>query len=250
MLSVVLSFVALSVASAAETSGKVFVLKHPDKSKPAVFVQVEDEARLRQLVESDGYELVVRETPQGPVAITGDIIPDELARAENAAAAQRAGELSTSLDVYVPDQRPVYERDPLDFGIGLNLGITAGLKARIVGTLRPGVVVGVDLDIGTIIFLSEATASAIVGYSFEPGSHVIRPYVTIGGGNGVAFAIFAAENTKLAKAGVGVEWKPARWFGLGLEGGITAWFHDQGDKKGELLGMFPFARLNIMFYFL
>jgi hypothetical protein len=146
-------------------------------------------------------------------------------------------------------------QDRIDMGVGLNIGLTTGGKARLIATLEPGVVVGVDLDIGTIIFISELTASGILGWSFQPGNHVIRPYVTAGAGQGILFAILVAAAGPVSHLGGGIEWKPARWLGLGLEGGVNTMHGHRsagmsGERESDQVIHFPYARLNLMFYFL
>ena len=128
-------------------SDKVFVLKHTDSAKGAAFVRTSDTERLAQMI-NEGYEVVAKEGPNGAEPVVGDVVPEEVAQAEAANVAQ-AQDGTRSV------------RDMLDIGLGLNVGLTTGGKARLIATVGPGLVVGVDLDIGTVIFLSEMTASAI-----------------------------------------------------------------------------------------
>src|SRR5690606_11138488 len=137
-----------------------------------------DVERLAELTETQGYELVVKEGPHGLEPVLGDVVPDALAESE----AQVLGATSP-----VESDEPREIGEVLDLGLGLNIGITTGGKARLLATLESGFVVGVDVEIGTVIFLSDITASAIFGWSFEAGKHVIRPYATIGGGTQAIF---------------------------------------------------------------
>jgi hypothetical protein len=209
---------------------KVFVLKHPTGA--TALVRVTDTDRLERM-SGEGYELVARRNEGGEVEpVTGDVIPEELARSES--------------EAVVTAERARGRRlgDIIDLGLGLNIGLTTGGKARLLVTLDNGIVAGVDLDIGTILFVTEATASGIFGYSFQAGKHVIRPYLTLGVGSAVVWAIFAADNASLLHAGAGVEWKPARWFGLGLEGGVMHLDYERAEGSVNV----PFVRLNVMFY--
>ena len=49
--------------------------------------------------------------------------------------------------------------------------------ARLLATLGPGVVTGVDIDAGTLLFVTDLSVSGILGWSFEAGRHIIRPYL-------------------------------------------------------------------------
>lgn len=241
---------ALAETFEAPDNQKVFVLKHPDKAKGIAFVKTTDTERLKRLIDLEGFELVARTTPEGVVPVTGDVVPDELAEQEGVALSgainfgEHGGESSVTSAV---SRSP--ERDPVDIGLGLALGLTTGGKIRVLGTFDSGFVAGVDLDAGTVIFVSDATASAIVGWSFNPGGHIIRPYLTVGGGSGVIFALIAIAEATVLRGGAGLEWKPARWFGLGLEGGLETFFYKEGQKTGEVIGAIPFGRLTVMFYF-
>ncbi|MGK5086174.1 hypothetical protein WDW86_01335 [Bdellovibrionota bacterium FG-2] len=224
-------------------SDKVFVLKHTDGAKGAAFVRTSDTERLAQMI-AEGYEVVAKEGPNGAELVLGDVIPEDVAQAEATQVAQ---------NIAAQDGAD-FIRD-VDMGIGINLGLTTGGKARLLATVGPGLVVGVDLDIGTVIFLSEMTASAILGWSFEMGRQAIRPYVTLGAGRGGVFALLAAASGSITHTGIGLEWKPARWFGLGLEGGMNV----MGAHTTQGIGgthydtkpiEYPYARLNFMFYFI
>lgn len=164
---------------------------------------VQATARPAELIQQEDYQLVVCGTADGQIEpVTGDVVPDEVAPSE-------AGECDGLIDV----------------GFGIKIGFTFGLKVRGLATLGPGLVLGVDLDAGTSIFLSEATASVILGWSFDVGSHVIRPYAAVGGGVGYYLIIpnIFYEGPVVRVVLPGVEWKPRRRFGSGLELGLIFW---------------------------
>lgn len=207
-------------------SSKVFVLRHPTKG--TAFVRTSDVDRVGKLVDGEGYEVVARQTEDGVEPVMGDVVPEEVARSEALSAARTAG-----------------ARDGLDVGVGLNLGFTSGGKVRVLATLGPGLVVGVDLDAGTVLFFSDLSLSGVLGWSFEAGRHIIRPYVLAGA------AVLSPSNSLqgpvgAVHAGFGIEWKPARWVGLGLEAGLNI-IPPQGTGDG---GGLPWARLCLTFYFL
>ncbi len=209
---------------------KAFILKHPDATRGAAFVRTTDSQTLSRLIEKEGNEVVMCRDHSGKAEpVTGDIVPNEVVASE----AEGVNEV-----------KQAHGRTEIDMGVGLNLGFVPGGKARILATLPSGAVVGVDVDAGTLLFITEASISAIFGWSFEVGQHVIRPYVTVGGGGALLFAILAAAAAPTVHTGVGVEWKPARWFGLGIEGGVSLLVGEEAN------GLLPYARLTAMFYFL
>ncbi len=235
-----MSFGSLAPARAAEMieaghTNQVFVLKHP--SRGAAFVRTSDSDRLVNLVENEGYEVVARNTARGPEPVVADVVPEELVNEELAS--------NAALSTVMSSNRPRRAGDIFDIGLGLNIGLTPGGKVRLLATLDNGLVVGVDLDVGTIIFISDATISGILGYSFEVGRHIIRPYLTVGGGSSAIFALFAFAEGRIFHGGIGFEWKPARWFGLGLEGGVNVFDCTNCDATVA----YPYARLTVMFYF-
>jgi len=209
---------------------QALVLKHPNSEIGVAFVRVGDQERLHDLVYNEGYEVVMRADETGNVfPALGEIVPDEFATAEyiNAQTSTRSHSIGSMIDI----------------GVGVNIGITTGAKVRVIGRLANGLTAGVDLDAGTLIFVSDATVSGILGWSFDISGDLIRPYFTVGVGGTAIFALFDIVEGAILHVGAGVEWKPAKWVGIGIEGGENmASFGDTG-------GVYPYVRLTTMFYF-
>lgn len=224
-----------------QSSGKAYVLKH--KNGAVAFVRDYDRPTLERLINQEGYELVARRTEGGIAPVVASVVSSE-----------SADDVIDVVSVAKP-KREAYS--DIDFGAGIDVGLTTGGKGRLMVSINRGPVVGVDLDLGTIIFISEATASLVAGWSFEPGDDVIRPYVTVGAGQGVVFALLAAGRGPVVKAGAGVEWKPTQWFGVGIEAGYAVLTPEQTSgigsdgqwEDGEHDPIaYPFGRLTFMFY--
>lgn len=230
-----------------EESKKVFILKHPDASKGSAFVLTSDIDRLTNLIDNEGYQLVAKKGLNGPEPVLGDVVPQEAAMNDA---------INVASILHPRKARDRSAGEIIDLGIGLNVGLTSGGKARLIATIDSGFVVGVDVEVGTIIFLSEKTASAILGYSWQKGRNLVRPYITLGGGTGSIFAILAIAQGPIFHGGAGIEWKRTKWFGIGLEGGLNVLsnFDTNGiggtDHNSEDTVTYPYARLNFMFYLL
>jgi hypothetical protein len=127
--------------------------------------------------------------------------------------------------------------DVFDVGVGLDMGMLPGLKIRVAGT-SGRLFLGADLDVGSLLIINDLTVSGIMGGSYEVGARqVIRPYGTLG--TGYAVGIFGVAGPVL-HGGLGVEWKPGRAFGLGVEGGATSIMGEGGG--------YPYARLTTTVY--
>ncbi|MCC7440004.1 MAG: hypothetical protein IT285_00125 [Bdellovibrionales bacterium] len=227
----------------------VFVLKHPDPARPPAFVRVSEVETFTRMTTEEGYEVVAQQDENGEtVPALGRVLPAELVAAE-ASSAESHDAIEVCDEACREEAEAKSLKDRMDLGLGLNLGLTTGLKARVLAILDNGFMVGVDLDIGTILFISDATASVVAGWQFMAGNHALRPYVTVGVGGSTVFAILAVASGTIYKAGVGFEWKPARWFGLGIEGGVAMIDYNDAQTSAENI-VFPWGRLNVMFYFL
>lgn len=126
-----------------------------------------------------------------------------------------------------------------DVGLGLNVGLfLPGFKARVVHVTRSGLMAGVDADVGSIVFFTSLSASAVLGYDARLGKRQrLRAYGRVGGGS----LTVLSENGFTAPAynlSAGSEWRAGRAFGLGLEGG--GHFTNQD--------VVPYAQFTFMFY--
>lgn len=116
---------------------------------------------------------------------------------------------------------PMRESPRIDVGVGLDVGlITPGLKGRVLRVAPSGFVAGIDVDVGSLFLLNAATASVVLGHELElRGNHRLRPYGRIGGGMFVQLSTMQrGYYGPQGLVGAGLEWRPGRHFGLGLEG--------------------------------
>jgi len=129
-----------------------------------------------------------------------------------------------------------------DLGVGLNVGLLLpGFKARLIHVTRPGLTIGLDADLGSVVLLTSVTASAVVGYDARLGERQRgRVYGRIGGGNLIVLSSEGGYNSGALNLGGGAEWRPGRWFGLGLEGGALRSHPDT----------VPYGQLTLMLYLL
>ena len=225
--------------STTNDGGYAFVLKHPVDGRTA-FVRTTNAARVEELMTDEGFEVVAREGENGPEPVLAEVLPTDVVEASHDDLIE-----TSAMEFEERDERSW--RDHIDMGLGINLGLTTGGKIRVLGILDNGFMAGVDLDLGTVIFITDATVSGIVGWEFRAGRHALRPYLTLGYGEAAIFALFAAAEGKVFHGGLGFEWKPARWFGLGIEGGVNVVDITSSDSESVAI---PYGRLNFMFYFL
>lgn len=142
-----------------------------------------------------------------------------------------------------PDTNPTPAhavRDVFDIGAGLSAGFPwiLGAKVRLLKTHPSGITGGVDLGFNTYGLNTQVYATGLIGYRFEGRRHVFRPYLTGGA--------YAHDRGWGALAGAGGEWKPARWFGFGFEGGVDyLYWDDNGYGHAN-----PFVRVTFLFYVL
>jgi hypothetical protein len=138
--------------------------------------------------------------------------------------------------------------DPIDIGVGLDLGITSGLKLRALGTFDSGLVLGLDADVGTLLFYSDATVSGVVGWRLPSELTLLRPYARVGAGFGVVLMLLGGDDPTrdVAHAGLGLEWKAGRAFGLGVEGGWEGLY--QGPLFQSQANHLPYVRATAMIY--
>jgi hypothetical protein len=240
-LGLLASFISLSasaemVAIEPGSADQVYVLKHPDPQKGVAFVKVTDQEKLSQLLNEDGYELVVQgEDAEHPAPVTGKLLSEKVVERE----VQKRG-----------------LRDQIDLGIGFGLLMTTGPKVRVLATLESGLIAGVDLDAGTAIVISDAAVSALVGWEFRMEKNkALRLYGTAGLGKAVKLDLSDGDqHGKIVRLGLGVEWKPAKWFGLGFESGIAKEHHFQEeteylDPYGRRDIEYPYIRGTAMIYY-
>jgi len=147
------------------------------------------------------------------------------------------------------------ERSPsVDVGYGFCIGYPVGGKMRLLNTFGSGVILGMDVDVGTILIWNSVSAGAVAGYSFGT-EQIVRPFVVAGVGE--AYHLYGdLAGMKLdwfVHAGVGLEWKPSHSFGFGVEGGVEAiGFHvDPHSNPSHWIdanSALPFVRFSFIFY--
>jgi hypothetical protein len=142
---------------------------------------------------------------------------------------------ATSLWEPAPWHQPTH----VDVGAGVALGVTSGLKLRLLAVLDSGLSLGLDLDAGTIGLVSDATANAFIGYDVQPARQTVRLYLTVGGGPAKMYSdgIGAAM-----RATAGAEWRATRWIGLGAEAGVITYSPAEGRMWA------PESRLTVISY--
>jgi hypothetical protein len=150
--------------------------------------------------------------------------------------------LLTALEVRGPEApvtpliaEPNTGGDRFDLGFGLNLGSTPGLKIRALEELESGLDFGLDVDGGSLLlFRLDATASGLLGFTFHArGSNLVRPYVALGAGWSGTWAFLGGYHGGVLRPGIGLEWKPTSWFGLGLEGALMLCAERQSARSGS-----------------
>jgi hypothetical protein len=151
---------------------------------------------------------------------------------------------TTQVDEVAPAAPEQSWRDTWDLGAGLTVGLTSGLKLR-VGKDLGDLYLGADVDAGTVLLIWTATGHAVVGWSFRPGSFVLRPYVRCGVGTAVVLPPGSSSGAgvlPIIPIDAGLEWKITSWFGLGIEGGAAIAVADTWWSA------YPQGKLTAMFY--
>jgi hypothetical protein len=128
---------------------------------------------------------------------------------------------------------------PFEVGYGFNLGLAPGLKFRGLGLLDSGLILGVDLEADFAGIVADASVRALLGYRFDLGDQTVRPYLAVGGG---AVGVYSHGVGPAWVLAAGAEWRPLRWLGVGLEGGV---FRAALSDGAEWV---PAGRLVALFY--
>jgi hypothetical protein len=157
---------------------------------------------------------------------------------------------------------PNTKKIDFQFGMGFNLGFLPGIKLRQAFTFgenhrAKGLLLGLDGDLNTVVSVTTATLSAIIGWRF---SKWFRLYATLGGGifyipclGGDCYPedIYSEDGIgAIGHFGAGMEWTFRTWFGLGFEAGVNTDFYENpsfwgGGWEGIIQ---PYAALTLMFY--
>lgn len=145
-------------------------------------------------------------------------------------------------------ESPAPERDVrelLDLGVGVSVGLPLGLVGRAMVVLQPGLMLGAEVSLDTVLIYRQITGGLLVGWEFDVGGHRIRPQVSVTFGEG------AVEVGGLGRGGFpvmvcsgGVEWKPTPWLGLGLSGGYAT---SLDETAGQL--DLPVIRITPVVYY-